>query len=78
MTTRKLNLGDVCFLKGGSGSLTVIELLGDDVVNVMWFTDANEGRRAVLPEVSLMTVDEVDTQNRQHELMDTKPLKRCQ
>lgn len=79
----KFKIGDVCFLKGGSCALTVIALLGrkSDDVEVMWFTDLNEGQRAVLSEAAVMTEAELVAQNQQHDLLSASggpPFKRCQ
>lgn len=78
----KFKVGDICFLKGGSDALTVISLLGkkSDDVEVMWFTDMNEGQRAVLCEAALMTEAELIAQNQQHDLLSANQssLKRCQ
>lgn len=74
----KFKLGDVCFLKGGSPALTVVVLLGDDEVEVMWFTDMNEGQRAVVSEAVLMTEGECVTQNQHDVLSANSPIKRFQ
>jgi uncharacterized protein YodC (DUF2158 family) len=72
----KFKIGDVCFLKGGSCALTVIALLGDNDVEIMWFTDMNEGQRAVLCEGALLTDNEAASQ--QEFLSATVPTGRCQ
>lgn len=79
----KFKIGDIAFLKGGSGALTVIALLGKKTadVEVMWFTDMNQGCRAVLSEDALITEAEFVQEARQQEVLNSLPqsnFRRCQ
>lgn len=78
----KFKIGDLCFLKGGSGALTVISLPGKGKVGVMWFSDMNESGSAVLSEDALFTEAELVQLGRQQEALNNMPqqpnFRRCQ